>query len=90
MEEKDIDWIAHSLSLDLRDEFNTRLREVLYEHNSFEVEMGFVDPNEPKPDPTIDEKLQAAVEELKRYTEKFTVQLIKQIFFDFKKDTTSE
>lgn len=74
--EDKVNKIANALSYEYRDIYYEKMRKRLYEHNELEVEYGLVDPNEPKPEPTDNERLIVATEELRLHAERFTVELI--------------
>ncbi|WP_025853206.1 hypothetical protein [Paenibacillus ehimensis] len=79
---KDIDQIAAHLSVDLDEQYREELRCALYEHDPFLVEMGFVNKDDPMPNPTIEDKLRIVSLQLKKHSERFTVELIKRLFSD--------
>lgn len=86
MKDSEIDKIATMLSFDLADLYRENLRRKLDEHPGILVELGVIDSDEPKPEHTIEQKLRIVSEELRAHSERFTVELIKRLFFDQNSD----
>ncbi|WP_212944497.1 hypothetical protein, partial [Paenibacillus antibioticophila] len=82
MKESDIDKIATMLSFDLADVYRETLRSRLNEHPDVLVDLGIIDENEPPPEWSIEAKLSIVSQELRAHSERFTVELIKRLFFD--------